>query len=168
MAARDIRKNLNLFVDGRGYAGDIDEFNAPKLSLTTEDYRAGGMNAPIKLDMGMEAMDTDFALHSYDADVLALFGVAPGSDVQFVAREVLESADSTTTPVVHTMFGTITEYDPGTSKTGQLESLKITMSLNYYKLEHGARTIQEIDIPNMIWVVDGVDRLAAQRAALGI
>jgi P2 family phage contractile tail tube protein len=168
MAARDVRKNFTVSVDGRGYAGDVDELNAPKLTIKTEDFRAGGMNAPIQLNMGMEMMDADFTLKSYDADVLALFGVAEGNDVPFTAREVLESADGTVTAVIHTMFGIIKEVDAGSSKAGEVGSLKITMNLRYYKLEHGDRTIHEIDVPNMIHIVDGSDVLAEQRAALGL
>lgn len=168
MAARDVRKNFTLSMNGKGYAGDLEEFNAPKLTLKTEEFRAGGMNAPILLDMGMEAMDTDFSLKSYSADVLALFGIAEGSTVPLIAKEVLESADGTVTAVTHTIYGKITEMDPGTSKPGDLATLKITMNLRYYKLEHGSRVIHEVDIINMIHMVDGVDVLASQRAALGL
>jgi len=168
MAGRDIRKNLNLFVDGRGYAGEIKEFNAPKLTLKTEDFRAGGMNAPKVLNMGMEKLDTDFSLTAYDADVIALFGVQAGASVAFVAREVLESFDGTVTPVSHFMQGTITEFDPGTSAAGEMAPIKIAMNLNYYKLQHGDRILHEIDIENMVQVVDGIDQMALQRGALGI
>ena len=55
MAARDVRKNFNLFVDGKGFAGQIEEFTPPKLTLKTEEFRAAGMDAPIELTMGLEA-----------------------------------------------------------------------------------------------------------------
>lgn len=168
MAASDVRKNLNLFVDGRGFAGQIEEFNPPKLSLKTEEFRGGGMNAPIKLNMGTEAMDCDFTLLQYSKDVLALFGLAQGSTVPLVAREALESLDGTVTPVIHTMRGIITEVDPGTSKGGEKQVLKFMLNLNYYKLQHGSTVVQEIDIQNMVHLVNGVDQLAAQRSALGI
>lgn len=168
MAANDVRKNLNLFVDGKGYAGQLSEVNPPKQTLKTEEFRAGGMNAPVELDMGMEKLEGDFTLIQYSADVLALFGVAPGSSVPFVVREALESFDGTVTGVVHTMRGRIKEIDSGTHKPGEVPALKVTMALTYYKLEHGGRVVQEIDVPNMIHLVDGVDRLAAQRAALGV
>ena len=168
MAARDVRKNLNLFVDGRGYAGQIDEFNPPKLALKTEEYRGGGMDAPIELTMGMEKLECDFSLISYDAEVLKLFGVAEGRLVPLVAREALESYDGTTTPVVHTMRGKIREIDPGTSKPGDKPSLKVSMALTYYKLEHGGATIIEVDVENMVRVINGTDTLAQQRAALGM
>ena len=54
MAARDIRKNFSAFVDGRGYAGHVDEFNAPKLTLQTEEFRAGGMDVPIDVTRPVE------------------------------------------------------------------------------------------------------------------
>lgn len=168
MAASDVRKNLNLFVDGRGFAGQIEEFTPPKLTTKVEEFRAGGMAAPIDLDMGLEKLACDFTLVQYSADVLALFGLAAGNTVPLVAREALESFDGTVTPVVHTMRGRIVEVDPGTSKAGDKSSLKFGLSLTYYKLQHGARTLHEIDVPNMVHIINGVDRLAAQRAALGI
>lgn len=168
MAARDVRKNLNLFVDGRGYAGQIIDFNAPKLTLQTEDFRGGGMDAPLKLTMGMEAMDTDFALLAYDKDVLALFGVAEGSAIPFVAREALESYDGTVTQVVHTMRGKITGIDPGTSKAGEVPELRLTMNLAYYKMQHGSTVVHEIDVENFVRIINGVDSLSSIATALGI
>ena len=168
MAARDVRKNINLFVDGRGYAGQVEEFNAPKLALKTEEFRGGGMDAPVELTMGMEKLEADFALISFDRDVLALFGVSEGSQVPFVARESLESWDGAVTAVVHTMRGKIRKLDPGTSKAGDKPSLKVEIALSYYKLQHGDRVIHEIDVENMVRVVNGVDSLAEVRAALGM
>lgn len=168
MAARNIRKNLNLFVDGRGYAGQIEEFNPPKLALKTEEFRGGGMNAPVEITMGMEKLETDFSLISYDGDVLSLFGVTEGANVPFVAREALESFDGTVTPVIHTMRGKIKGIDAGTSKAGERPSLKISMALTYYKLQHGDKTVQEIDVENMIQNINGSDALSAMRGALGI
>ncbi len=168
MAARDVRKNLNLFVDGRGYAGQVEEFNAPKLALVTEEFRGGGMDAPVELTMGMEKLEADFSLISYDRDVLSKFGVREGAFVPFVARESLESFDGTVTAVVHTMRGKIREIDPGTSKAGDKPSLKVTMSLVYYRLEHGNTPVIEIDVENMVRAINGNDALGPIRDALGI
>lgn len=168
MAARDIRKNFNVFIDGRGYAGQADEFNAPKLVLQVEEFRAGGMDIPIDVTMGMEKMACDFSLLAYDRNVLALFGIVEGSNVPVTMREQLESYDGTVTAVVHTMRGKITEVDPGTSKPGELPPLKITMSLTYYKMQHGDTVVYDIDAENMVRVINGNDILAPAREALGI
>jgi P2 family phage contractile tail tube protein len=168
MAARDVLKNLNLFVDGRGYAGQIDEYNAPDLAIVVEDYRGGGMDAPVAIDMGMEALETSFALIAYDADVLALFGIAEGETVPFTARGALESFDGTVKPVVHQMRGRITRVARGTWAPGQKPTLTITMRLDFYSEQIDGVTINEIDVNNMVRIVNGVDRLAAQRAAIGL
>jgi P2 family phage contractile tail tube protein len=165
---RNVRKNLNVFVDGRGYAGQVEEFNAPKLALKTEEFRGGGMHAPIDITLGLEKLEADFTMIAYDADILANFGVVEGREVQFTAREALESNDGTTTPVVHSLRLKIKEIDPGSSKPGEKGSLKIAGTASYYKLQHGARVVQEIDVVNMVCIQDGVDVLAAQRAALGL
>ena len=168
MAARDIRKNLNLFVDGKGYAGQIEDFNPPKLNLTTEEFRGGGMHAPIEITMGMEKLETDFSLISYDRDLLQLFGVVEGASVPLIAKEALESFDGTVTGVVHTMRGKIKGIDPGTSKAGERTTLKISLALSYYQLQHGDKIAQEIDVENMIHTLNGADMLSGIRGVLGI
>lgn len=168
MAARDVRKNFNLFVDGRGYAGQVEEFNAPKLATIEEEFRAGGMDINIDVTMGMQKLVCDFSLKAYDVNVLALFGVVQGASIPLIAREALESFDGTVTNVTHTMRGKITELDPGTSKPGSIPLLKATLTLTYYKLQHGDAVVHEVDAENMIRIINGVDALAAIRGALGI
>jgi P2 family phage contractile tail tube protein len=82
----DVLKNMSLFVDGRGYAGNIEELNLPKLTMKTEEFRAGGMDAPVEVDMGMEKLECDFTLTRFDKDLLKLFGLAPGNTVSLTER----------------------------------------------------------------------------------
>ena len=97
-----------------------------------------------------------------------MFGVSEGQNISFVAREALESFDGTITTVIHTMRGKIKSIDAGTSKAGEIASLKVAMALNYYKLQHGDKEVQEIDVQNMIQSINGTDVLAGMRSALGI
>lgn len=166
--ARNILKNMTVSVDGRGYAGNVDEYTPPQLNLSTEDYRAGGMDAPVTLDMGMEALETSFVLSAYDADVLRQFGIAEGEKVPFVGRGALESYDGTVTAVRHTMRGKITGIDRGTWSPGTRATMTITIRLDYYREEHDGSTIHEIDIENMTRVINGTDYMSAIRTALGI
>lgn len=168
MAAEDILKYLNLIVDGRGYAGKIEEYNPPDLTLSTEDFRGGGMDAPIDVEMGMEKLTCSYVLTSYDADVLALWGVKTGSGIQLTARGSLESLDGTTMPVVHNMTGKLISMARGTWGSGKKPSLTITQSLTYYREVHNQRTLMEIDKINMIRIIDGVDQLAEHRANIGL
>lgn len=168
MAARDLIKNFSLFVDGRGYAGQVTEYNAPELALVTEDFRAGGMDAPVAIDMGMEGLETSFTIAAYDADVLALYGVAEGASVPLTARGAAESYDGTVKAVIHNMRGRIVRISSATWSGGAQAGLTITMRLDYYRQTINDVVIHEIDVVNMIRMVNGVDRLAQQRAAIGI
>jgi len=168
MAAEDILKYLNLTVDGRGYAGKIEEYNAPDLTLATEDFRGGGMDAPIDIEVGMEKLACSFVLTSYDADVLALWGVSEGSLVQLTARGSLESLDGTKTAVVHKMHGKLLSLARGTWGAGAKPSLTVNIGLRYYKEIHGQRVTSEIDVINMVRITNGVDQLAEHRANIGL
>lgn len=167
-AADQVRKNFNIFVDGRGFAGQAQNFRAPVLTVKAEEFKAGGMIAPIDIKTGLEKLTSGFNLFKYSADVLALFGVANGQTVSFTAREVLEDFDGTITPVVHYMRGRILSMDAGETSTEGVPTLNVEMSLTYYKLQHGSRTIHDIDPLNGKHIVDGTDVYAEQRAALGM
>lgn len=168
MAITNVLKNHNLFVDGRGMAGKIGDYTPPVIAAATEDYRAGGMDAPIDIGMGQEKMIMSFVLRDYNADTLALWGVSPGRLIPLTARGALESEDGTVTPVIHTMRGKIINPDRGTWSPGQSASITFNLSLDAFKETVGARVVYDIDVVNMKRIVDGVDQLAEQRAALGI
>lgn len=167
-AANDILKNINLFVDGQGHAGEVEEVTPPPLTLVTEDFRAGGMDAPVKLDMGMEAMEASFSMASYNAALLSQFGVSEGNSVQCTLRGAIESFDGTVKPITINLRGKITSVDEGTWAPGQKPQIQYTMNCIYYKRQVDGRLIHEIDIENMKRIVDGVDRLEEIRAAIGV
>ena len=164
----NVLKNVNLFVDGRGFAGQVMEVNLPKLTVKMEEHRDGGMDAPAEIDMGLEKLECDFSTSSIDAGLLRSWGLAPGSLVPVTFRGALESEDGTVTPVVASVRGSVKEVDYGTWKPGEKVPLKCAMAVRYYKFEHDGALIHEIDVDNMVRIVNGVDRLAEQRAALGI
>lgn len=166
MAANDVLKNINLQVDGRGYAGKVGKFTPPKLTLLTEDYRAGGMDMAIKIGMGMDTLDCSFTLKGYDKAVMALFGLRQGNNVPLTLLKGLEDLDGTVTQVKYNLRGKIIEIDEGDAEPGQLPELTIQFSPTYYKMTHGGTVVHEIDAERMIRVINGTDQLAAMRAAL--
>ena len=162
-----ILKNFNLFVDGRGYAGRAEEVSPPKLTIKTEELRAGGMDAPAAIDMGMEKLEAGFSLVEYDTEVLKQFGVVSGNSVAITLRGALVD-DTSTTPMVIGLRGMFTEVDMGKFKAGDKATMQCAVACRYYSLEIGGKKIVEIDVDNMTRVIDGVDKLAEVRAALGI
>jgi P2 family phage contractile tail tube protein len=163
-----IFKNFNLFVDGRGQAGKIDELELPTLTIQTEEHRAGGMDAPIELDLGMEAMEASFTLAEYDENVLRLFGLADGNAAQLTARGALQRDGEAVVPVVVNLRGMLKEVELGTWQAGEKAAPAFSIALRYYRYESAGVVIHEIDVENMIRKVNGVDQLAQIRAAIGI
>lgn len=164
----NILKNMNLFVDGRGMAGDIEEITLPKLTSKTEEFRNGGMDAPIEVEMGMEKLEAGFTLTAFLKEVLSLWGLATGNIKPLTIRGSLSSEDGTETGVIINLRGMIKEVDMGSWKPGDKSVTKFAVALRYYKLTVGGQVIHEIDVPNMIRIIGGVDQLATTRANLGL
>lgn len=162
-----ILKNFNLFVDGRGYAGRAEEVSPPKLTIKTEEFRAGGMDVPAVIDMGMEKLEASFNLVEYDPEILKQFGLVSGNAVQLTLRGALVD-DTTTTPMVISLRGMFTEMDMGKFKAGDKATMQCSVACRYYSLEIDGQTLVEIDVDNMVRSIDGEDKLADIRSALGI
>lgn len=163
-----ILKNWVLFVDGRGYAGRCDELELPTLSIQTEEHRAGGMDAPAEIDMGMDAMEATWTMADYDPNLVSLFGLADGRAVQVTARGAMQRDGEAVIPVIATMRGQIKEFGPGTWQAGEKTQPEYTMALRYYRLEIGGTITIEIDVDNMIRRIGGRDQMEQIRAAIGI
>ncbi len=164
---REILKNFNAFVDGKGYAGQVEEFEPPKVALTTEEFRAGGMAAPIDITMGTEKMEASLTLTTFGPDLLGRLDVVEGKKVNVTLRGGLESHDGTVTAAVWSKTGKIKEIDAGSIKPGQKNTVKVTFTLDFYKVNSGGRDLLEIDVPNMVHKVNGTDQLAPMRGAIG-
>lgn len=167
-AAAQILKNFNLYVDGRGYAGNVDEVQLPALKITAEDYRAGGMDAPIEIDMGTEKLEATFKVSKFDRDLLTKWGVGPGTRVPLVLRGAIESLDGSVIPVVVKLTGSIHDLEFDAIAPGAKAGLSFRMAATSYAYEQDGETLIDIDVLNMTRVIGGVDRLAAQRAAIGL
>lgn len=166
--AENYLKSANLFVDGQGFAGNIKEVKLPELSLKLEQFRGGGMDAPISLDKGMEELVVTFSTTKHCVETLGLFGVSKNGGVQLTARGSLESYDGTVTPVVVNMTGKVTKIAPGAWSEGGETSTEYTVNLSYYKYTQDGKEVHEIDVPNMKRIINGTDQLAEHRANLGL
>ncbi len=161
-------KNCNLFVDGRGYAGRLKMLTLPKLALKTEEHRGGGMDAPIEIDMGMEKLEFSATLSSVDPEVLKGWGLTHGASPSLTVRGALESEFGAVARVEARLSGKIAEVDHGDWTPGEPAALKFRQAVTRYEYRHNGAVLHKIDVQNMIRMIDGVDRLTEQRAALGI
>lgn len=161
-------KFLNLFVDGNSYAGQVEEVVLPTLERSMEDWRSGGMSAPIKVDMGLEALTCEWTCGGFMDAPFAQFGVTKHNAVALRFAGSFQAEDSDTPVAVEVnMQGRHSKIDMGTSKTGDNTTFKVTSELSYYKLVVDGKELVEIDIPNMVEKFNGTDRLEDHRKAIG-
>ncbi len=162
-----ILKNFNLFVDGRGYAGLIDDITLPKLSAKMTELHSGGTDMPFDIEMGLDKLECSFSLFEYDTDIISQFGLNNGAQVPLTLRGAMDNEEGVT-PIVITLNGAWKEMDFGNWKAGDKPSLKVNISLRYYKLEIDGEEMVEIDVANMIRKIKGVDQLESTRSAIGL
>lgn len=162
-------KNMNVFSDGTSYLGLAREVTLPKLTRNFEEYRAGGMDAPIKVDMGGQAMEMESKLGGMVVHAIRQFGATSHDAVMLrFAGAYQDDSTGIVMPVEIVVRGRHEEIDMGSAKPGEDTEHMVKTALSYYKLIINGRTEIEIDVPNMKFVVDGDDRLASQRAAIGL
>ena len=162
-------KNMNTFDDGRSHLGIATEVTLPKLARKMEGFRAAGMDGEVDIDMGQEKLELEYTLGGVVADAIGGFGLAT-HDGKLVRFAGAYQADDTgqVIPVEVVVRGRHQEIDMGNAKPGGDTEHKYKTSCSYYKLIVNGREIVEIDVVGMIFKVNGVDRLAAQRAAIGL
>ncbi|MET1080302.1 MAG: phage major tail tube protein [Pseudomonas sp.] len=162
-------KNMNMFDDGESFHGQVASVTVPKLVRKMEEWRGGGMNVPIKIDQGMEVLSCEWTCGGFMRTVMEQFGLAKhdGVGLRFAGAYQREDSDSVDAIEI-VMRGRHEEIDQGEAKPGEETEFKVVSTVSYYKLIMNGTTLIEIDAVGMVEMVNGVDRLAAQRRAIGL
>lgn len=161
-------KHFNAFYNGEEFYGQATEITLPKLAIKAEEYRGGGMPGPVDIDLGLEKLELE---HSYGGLMYPIykdFGLAKidGSMLRFAGS--YQRDDTGEIDAVEVVCrGRHQEIDPGNAKAGDDTEFKVKSTLSYYKLTVNGADLIEIDMVNMIYIVDGVDRLEQHRKAIG-
>ncbi|HAF92357.1 MAG TPA: phage major tail tube protein [Pseudomonas sp.] len=160
--------NMNLFVDGRSFSGRVTELVLPKLRRKTEEHRAGGMDGPVKMGMGMEMLDGSFKVTGVDRELLGMFGLADDTSFNGTFRGAYKDQKGNITPAVATLRGMLEELDMGSWVAGEKGESTFTLAPSYYKLEVDGQVVYEMDPLNCVRIINGNDEAAAERAAIGL
>ncbi|MDB5683572.1 MAG: phage tail protein, partial [Sphingomonas bacterium] len=162
-------KDLMLFNAGSAYLGEVASLTPPKLTRKMEEWRGGGMDTPIEIDMGGEKLEAEWSIGGPVRDVLRQSGFAQAgmTGLRFVGTfQADDTGELTRIEIV--LRGRHSEIDMGEWKPGEGGEFKVKTSVSYYKLIWNGRTEIEIDVLGMVHIVGGVDLMAERRAALGL
>ncbi len=163
---RDILKYCNVFFDGRGYAGVASAVEVPKLEVATREYNAAGMAGPIEVRMARldSVLMAKLTFQGFDPNLYQNLFTPEGDLIPLTIKGSTEDGDGRTHAHTINMRGFIKTLDEGEWKDGEEVPLKIDVSLRYYKRIRDAVELFEIDQENMIFRVNGTDKLAQHRA----
>lgn len=160
-------KNHNLFANGTSWIGLVPEVQLPKLAKKVEDYRGGGMLGELDIEMGLEKLETEIKLGGLVVQAIRMFGAIgiEGAMLRFVGAYQADDRGGVLASEL-VMGGMFTELDPGSAKVGDNTEHSVKATLNYLKWAVNGRTEVEIDMLRCVMIIDGVDRMAAIRAAI--
>ncbi len=164
----EVLKGFALIVEARGYGGRSSELVLPKLEREMEDYRAGGMDRPLKIDMGGKPLSCEYTLDEYNADILKTWGLTTvdGLSLRFKGSVKADDVDGDEIPVQVVMRGRYSEIDKGKWESGKEQKMKLKAELTYYEYIYNGETLIKIDVQDVVEEVGGVDRLASRRTNL--
>lgn len=151
------------------YQGKVTEVELPKLARKLEDYRAGGMDGTVTVDLGQEKMEMKLTVGGFMVDLYRDFA-KPGVNAVPLRFSGGYQRDDTCAVQSLEVFcrGRLAEIDPGKTKVGDDTEQTFSYHINYYRMTVDGRVEMEIDVINMICIVDGVDQLAEIRKAMGL
>ncbi len=163
-------KNFNVFIDGESYLGKAEQVTLPKLTKKMEEYRGGGMNAPVEIDMGSEKMEATFVLREFSREVLLNYSIVDnaGVSLRFKAAAERDDVAEDFDAIEIVIRGRWREIDMGDLKSGDNSTMTVAVAVSYYKYIVNDEDLIEIDSVNMIEKIGGNDRLEKQREALDI
>ena len=163
MLKPEVLKNMNLSVDGVGQAGAIKSIALPEIAYSVEDYKAGGLDMPIEIETGMEKLSLSFTVNRIDSRLQA----GLGQSVSYTVRGALDE-DGQVKPFVIKMRGRANKVARGALEAGTMAETTVDVNLRYYEEIIDGKTVTKIDAERMIRLINGVDQLADQRAAIGV
>ncbi|KRP50482.1 phage major tail tube protein [Pseudomonas poae] len=164
-------KNLNLFNDGNSYLGLVKSLTLPSLGRKMEAYRGGGMNGPVKADLGMSDDGIQFEWKTGGLDLISLrqFGAVNASSVALRFSGPYQQDDTGEVSNVEVVVrGRHETIEMGDALPGEDTEHSMTTTCSYYKLTVDGEEIIEIDLLNFVEKVNGVDMLEKHRTGMGI
>lgn len=163
-----VLKNMDLYNEGFSYVGQVKSVKLPTLGRKMEGYRSGGMPGEIQLDMGTALGSLEATFGGPMRDILRQFGAIGIAAVYLRFAGAYQNDETGAVDAIEVIVrGRHEEIDMGEAAPGSASDFKTKFHPVYYKLVWNGRTEIEIDLLNMVETIGGVDRLAAQRQALG-
>jgi P2 family phage contractile tail tube protein len=164
----NIFQDFTVWVDGVGKIGEAPEFQPPEINIAVEEFRGGGMDGTVEIPMGIEKIEFDFQLHTWDAQIWTKIGYGPGSlDVPVTFRGYLLTPGGAEKGVVISTRSLIKSVKPGKISAGKKADMTVNLVANVLTHKIDNQIVASIDVFNKITIIGGTDKSSNARRILG-
>jgi uncharacterized protein len=164
----NILQDFTVWIDGVGKIGEAPHFQPPEINIAVEDFRGGGMDGTVEIPFGIEKIDFDFSLHTWDEQIWTKLGYGPGSlDVPITFRGYLLTPGGVEKGVTITTLSLIKAIKAGKAEAGKKVDMSVHLSANFYQHAVDGNILAEIDVFNKVTIIGGIDKSAKARRILG-
>ncbi|TXM68209.1 phage major tail tube protein [Methylobacterium sp. WL120] len=164
----NILQDFTVWIRDVGKIGESPGFQLPEIKIQTEEFRGGGMDGTVEVPMGVEKIDFDFDLHTWDPQVFNELGFGPDSmNVPIVFRGYLQSPDGAEKAVIVNTIALIKEIKPSKVSPGKKTELAVSCAAHYYQHKIDNKVVNEISVFDKIMVINGIDQNKRARQILG-
>ncbi|MGC0389285.1 phage major tail tube protein [Bradyrhizobium sp. USDA 241] len=166
----NIFQDFTVWIQDVGKIGEAPEFQPPEINIAVEEFRGGGMDGTVEIPFGVEKIEFDFQLHTWDEQVWQNLGYGPGSlDVPVTFRGYLITPGGAEKGLIITTSSLIKSVKPGKVSAGKKVEMTISLVANYYAqyIDGDNDPVIEIDVFNKVTNIGGTDRSANARRLLG-
>ena len=157
-------RDFSVFIDGFGYGGRATEAKLPELKLQTANHRGSGMDAPVEIDMGMEALSAEVTLAEWRPELITMFGTTQ----RFTLRPAqMGQDDYSADEIICGLGGRFTVVNFADLKPGNDVPMKLTAAVDFFEMEMNGTQLFKIDVKAGVRIIGGIDQLAEKRRAMG-
>lgn len=164
-----VLNNFNAYGAGKKYVGVASEVTLPSFEYLTETIDGAGIGGEIEeaIEGSFGSLETGTTFQNISREYFN-FITETGQITYRGSMQVLNTSTQTNDfeGIVVTTKGKVKSFDLGTLTKGGKGEPKVTREITYCKITIGGTNVLELDKYNMIWKLNGVDRLQKVRSQI--
>lgn len=164
-----VLNNFNSYGSGHKYVGVSSEVTLPNFEYLTETIDGAGIAGEIEeaIEGAFGSLETETTFQNISQEYFD-FITETGQITYRGSMQVLNTATQTNDyeSIVVVTKGKVKSFDLGSLKKGGKGEPKAVREITYIKITIGGSAVLELDKYNMVWKLNGVDKLQKVRSQI--
>lgn len=169
MVIPTLLNNFNMYGETHKYLGISSEVTLPNFEYLTETIDGAGIGGEVEeaIEGSFGSLETESTFQNIGTEMFDYI-THTGMVVYRGSMQMTDTATQTNKfqGIVVTTKGKVKSFDMGSLKKGGKGEPKVVRELTYCKVTIGGKNVLELDKYNMIWKLNGVDRLQEVRSQI--